>query len=179
MKQLQIQDDGSGIREEDLPIVCERFTTSKLRTFEDLQTIGTYGFRGEALASISHVAHLSIITKTENSQCAFRAEYTDGLLKQFTEGSEVQNPKKCAGRQGTTIIIDDLFYNMETRRKAMKNNSDEHNKIVDVITRYAIHNYAVGFSLKKYGETIMEIRTPANSNILDNIKILYGSTISR
>lgn len=179
MKVLQIQDDGTGIREEDLEIVCERFTTSKLKTFEDLQTIGTYGFRGEALASISHVAHLSILTKTEGSACAFKAEYSDGRLKVCPDGGQGQNPKRCAGKQGTTITVEDLFYNMDTRRKALKNTSDEHNKIADVVTRYAIHNAGTGFSLKKFGETTTELRTPTGSTVLDNIKILYGSSIAR
>jgi DNA mismatch repair protein MLH1 len=179
MKLLQIQDDGTGIRKEDLAIVCERFTTSKLRKFEDLQTIGTYGFRGEALASISHVAHLSIVTKTEESQCAYKAEYMDGKLKEFPDGLGQQNPKPCAGKQGTTIIVEELFYNMETRRRALKSATEEHNKVVDVVMRYAVHNAPVGFSLKKFGEKMTEVRTPSKSTVLDNIKILFGAAIAR
>jgi len=75
--------------------------------------------------------------------------------------------------------VEDLFYNMETRRRALRTASEEYNKIVDVITRYAIHNARTGFSLKKHGENNNDLRTPPNSSTLDNIKILYGVQIAR
>ncbi|XP_033607794.1 DNA mismatch repair protein Mlh1, partial [Cryptotermes secundus] len=169
MKLLQIQDNGTGIRKEDLGIVCERFTTSKLEKFEDLSTIATYGFRGEALASISHVAHLTIVTKTANEQCAYR--YSDSKLK--------APAKPCTGNQGTQITVEDLFYNMSTRRKALKSAAEEHNRIADVVGRYAIHNSDVGFTLKKQGESLADIRTPPNSTVVDNIRTIYGNTIAK
>lgn len=87
-----------------MPILCERFTTSKLKAFEDLTSIATYGFRGEALASISHIAHLTITTKTADSSCAWRAYYLDGKLTPPKPGQSTE-PKAIAGRPGTQITV--------------------------------------------------------------------------
>ena len=80
LKLLQISDNGHGIHRADFPRVCERFATSKLREYEDLSQIETFGFRGEALASISHVAHVSVTSMTADAACAHRASFSDGLL---------------------------------------------------------------------------------------------------
>lgn len=92
------------MKKDDLPILCERFTTSKLKAFEDLTSIGTYGFRGEALASISHIAHLTVTTKTADSSCAWRAHYADGKLAPAKPGQSA-DPKPTAGRGGTQITV--------------------------------------------------------------------------
>jgi DNA mismatch repair protein MLH1 len=91
-------------QKEDLPILCERFTTSKLKAFEDLTSIGTYGFRGEALASISHIAHLKVTTRTKESSCAWEAYFADGKLASPKPGQTAE-PKPKAGRQGTIITV--------------------------------------------------------------------------
>nr|KAF6475233.1 mutL-like protein 1 [Rousettus aegyptiacus] len=171
LKLIQIQDNGTGIRKEDLDIVCERFTTSKLQSFEDLSSISTYGFRGEALASISHVAHVTITTKTADGKCAYRANYSDGKLK--------APPKPCAGNQGTQITVEDLFYNISTRRKALKNPSEEYGKILEVVGRYSIHNSGISFSVKKQGETVADVRTLPGATTVDNIRSIFGNAVSR
>jgi len=93
-----------------------------------------FGFRGEALASISHVAHVAITTKTASGKCAYRAHYSDGKLCPEKPGGSA-DPKPCAGNQGTQITVEDLFYNVATRRKALTKAAEEHAKEADVMTK--------------------------------------------
>ncbi|KDQ10268.1 hypothetical protein BOTBODRAFT_36380 [Botryobasidium botryosum FD-172 SS1] len=178
LKLLQIQDNGCGIRKSDLPILCERFTTSKLSDFSDLEKIATYGFRGEALASVSHVAHLSVVTKTRDDACAWKAHFADGVLAPPKPGATA-DPKPCAGNDGTIITVEDLFYNTPTRLSSLRSTSDEYARILDVVTRYATHNPRVSFLCKKAGSTAPDISTPAGSTVPSSIKLLYGPTIAR
>ncbi|RXG47686.1 hypothetical protein VDGE_10264 [Verticillium dahliae] len=176
LKLLQITDNGSGIQKDDLPILCERHTTSKITSFEDLTSIATYGFRGEALASISHIAHLSVTTKTKDSAVAWRAHFLDGNLVPAKPGQSAE-PKKVAGRDGTQISVEDLFFNIPTRRRAFRSPSEEYNKIIDMVGRYAIHCQGVAFSCKKQGESGTSVSVQASASTTDRVRQIYGSSV--
>uniref|UniRef100_A0A0C3UA54 DNA mismatch repair protein S5 domain-containing protein n=1 Tax=Guillardia theta (strain CCMP2712) TaxID=905079 RepID=A0A0C3UA54_GUITC len=183
LKLLQVTDNGHGIKKEDLKIAVERFTTSKLSKYEDLTSISTFGFRGEALASISHVAHLNITTMTADSACAYKAHYKD---------SKLIPPVACAGVKGTTITVEDLFYNVPNRLKAWKHSSDdllvmtpsqalknpteEYNKIVEVTYTFVS---TVALKLQQAGENSGDVRTRVNSSSKENIRNIYGAALAR
>jgi DNA mismatch repair protein MLH1 len=168
LKLMQIQDNGHGIDPGDFAILCERFTTSKLQQFDDLQKIATFGFRGEALASITHCSRVTVTSMTPTAVCASKACYLDGKLAPFAPG-EPAVPKRCAGLQGTQIAVEDMFYNMPLRRKALKSASDEYGRIIGVMTNYAIHFSGISFTCKKHGEHAADLHTATGSSIRDNI----------
>ncbi|XP_063231981.1 DNA mismatch repair protein Mlh1 [Bacillus rossius redtenbacheri] len=171
LKLIQLQDNGTGILKNDLEIICERFTTSKLSDFDDLATVSTYGFRGEALTSISHVSHLTIKTKVAEEDCGYKAVYLDGKL--------VGKLTPCAMNQGTQITVQDLFYNVPSRSKVLKNESEEFSRIWDVVSSYAVHNAHVAFTLKKQGENVPVIRTQGTNNPVDNIRTIHGNNVAK
>jgi DNA mismatch repair protein MLH1 len=165
------------LKKDDLEILCVRHTTSKISTFEDLSSIATYGFRGEALASISHIAHLTVTTKTKESSVAWRAHYLDGKLAPAKPGQSAE-PKAVAGRQGTQITVEDLFFNVPTRRRAFRSYADEFNKIIDMAGRYAIHCRGVGFTCKKAGEATNTLSIQAQATVIDRIRQIHGSNVA-
>ncbi|GMM36681.1 mismatch repair ATPase [Saccharomycopsis crataegensis] len=177
IKVLQISDNGSGVMKDDLPILCQRFTTSKLSTFEDLGSLNTYGFRGEALASISHIAHLSILTKTKDSPCAWACHYSQGKLVPAKAG-ESPGPKPIAGKNGTQITVENLFYNFSSRLKSLKSSNEEFIKILEVVQKYAIHTANVGFSVKKLGESHNSLTIRESQNIKERIRAVYSSSVA-
>ncbi|WVR07419.1 hypothetical protein IAU60_004460 [Kwoniella sp. DSM 27419] len=177
LKMLQITDNGSGINKADLPLLCERYATSKLQNFEDLQQLGTYGFRGEALASISYCSHVEVITKTRNDSCGWRALYQDGALIASKAGASSE-PKPTAANDGTVITAEDLFWNMPQRKRAFKSPSDEYGRILDVVTKYAVHNPHVAWVCKKAGSSGLDLSTQINSTHKQNIANLYTPSLA-
>ncbi|KMT20165.1 hypothetical protein BVRB_1g001770 isoform A [Beta vulgaris subsp. vulgaris] len=171
LKLIQVSDDGHGIRVEDLPILCERHTTSKLSKFEDLQTIKSMGFRGEALASMTYVGHVTVTTITSGQLHGYRVSYRDGVME--------NEPKPCAAVKGTQIMIENLFYNMSARRKTLQNSGDDYPKIVDLLSRFAIHHMSVGFSCRKHGAARADVHTVATSSRIDAIRSVYGVSVAR
>lgn len=205
LKQLSIQDNGKGIRYADLAVVCERFYTSKLKEFEDLEQIGTYGFRGEALASISHVSRVTITSKTAEQPVAYRATYGDGKIVPPGPGKKAA-PRPMAGTVGTTIAVDDLFFNVPARKRALRNAADEYARILDVVSKYAIHKglteeekqknleaqqlqqqqqqqkavyRGVGFVCRKSASSTPDLHTREVDSKLDNIRTVYGSFVAQ
>lgn len=163
---LTVTDDGHGISPQDLPLAARRFATSKLTTFEDLKSIRTFGFRGEALASASMVSRLSILSKCRSSdrKCAYKMSYIDGIP---TTADAVPH----AGNYGTVIKVEDLFYNVPQRRRAFippknstskkKHTSEEYARVLRVCQCYAVHmaQRRVSFSCRKGKGGIADLNT--------------------
>ncbi|KAJ7910618.1 histidine kinase-like ATPase [Mycena leptocephala] len=178
MKLLQIQDNGCGIRGRS-SYFGGAIHDSKLSTFSDLSRITTYGFREWRGSCINLTCcHLSVVTKTKTEACAWKAHYLDGVLVEAKPGQTAE-PKPCAGNDGTTIIIEDLFYNTPTRLSALRSASEEYSRILDVITKYAVHNPKVSFTCKKAGSPSPDLSTPSSSEIPQAIRLLYGHSIAK
>ena len=116
IKQIKIIDNGSGIAKDDVKFAFERHATSKIRTAEDLETVRSMGFRGEALASIAAISHVEVVTKTESDFMG---------SKVIVEGGEVVEQEETGAQKGTTITVSNLFYNTPVRYKFLKKDYTE------------------------------------------------------
>ena len=174
LRLLQVADNGVGVRREDMLLLCRRFTTSKIRDYSDVQGVRTFGFRGEALASLTHVARVTVVSRVRGSACAYRAEYSDGEVLGGAAGV-----KACAGVHGTVVTAADLFFNVPARRAALSSAHDEASRCLEVVTKYGIH-YAgqVGFSCCKAGSSVAEASTLSCTDTLSAIRSLYGPVLA-
>jgi len=164
---IRITDNGKGISADDLEIAFERHATSKIRNAEDLNEVKSMGFRGEALASIAAIANVEMISKT--------AEQETGN-KIVVEAGQVLSKEETGCQQGTTITVQNLFFNTPVRYKFLKKDYTEAGYIEDAITRLALINPNIAFKLVNSGKTI--IQTSGNGNIQDVIYAIYGKDIA-
>ena len=133
---IQVVDDGSGMNEEDAVICIQRHATSKISSVEDLEAINTFGFRGEALASIAAVSVFELKTKMENDEL--------GILLRIGEDGQISKEKDSFPK-GTSVSIKNLFYNVPARRNFLKSNATELKHIIEVFKRISISYPEVGF----------------------------------
>lgn len=165
---IRVSDDGSGIEKDDLKFAFLRHATSKLKTSDDLFNIHSLGFRGEALASISNVSKLTCITKTGKDQTATVVEVENG---------EIKSEKSIASNEGTTFIIEDIFYNTPVRKKYLKSENLEFSYIFDVVEKLSLSRSDISFTLIRDGKVV--VSSISNENLKNHIHSVLGSDITR
>lgn len=164
---IRITDNGSGIEEEDMPLVFLRHSTSKIRTADDLLKVSSLGFRGEALSSIAAIAQVELVTKT--------SEAFSGLRYQIAGGEE-RSLEHIGCPNGTTFIIRNLFYNTPARKKFLKSPVTEAGYISDLMERLAISHPGISFKFINNGQ--IKLHTSGNNSLKDVIYNVYGRDIT-
>lgn len=162
-----VSDNGKGIQKDDMEIAFERHATSKIRQASDLDVVKSMGFRGEALASVAAIAHVEMVSKTQEEQIGNRIVVEAGKTLEFEETG-------CAN--GTTIKVTNLFFNTPVRYKFLKRDFTEGGYIEDVISRIALVNPNIAFKLVSSGKTV--IQTNGNGKLQDVIYSIYGKDIA-
>ena len=150
IKKIKITDNGHGIVKDELTLALSRHATSKIKNLNDLEAIDSLGFRGEALASISSVARLTLTSKPQSQATAWQA---------IAEGRDMSvNIKPAAHPDGTSIEVLDLFFNTPARRKFLRTEKTEFNHIDEVVRRIALAHFDVSFTLTHNGNTVRQYR---------------------
>jgi DNA mismatch repair protein MutL len=150
VKLIRLRDNGSGIDKADLPLALNRHATSKITLLEDLEAVASLGFRGEALASISSVSRLTLISRPPQQESGWAVS---------AQGREmVAEIMPAAHPTGTTVEVRDLFFNTPARRKFLKTEKTEFRHLEEVVKRLALSRYQVGFSLRHNGKMVHQLR---------------------
>lgn len=164
---IRVTDNGEGILEEDLNIAFKRHSTSKLSSVDDLYRIMSFGFRGEALASISTVSKLEVLTKTGDDSSGTQV---------FVEEGQILKKRPIGCPKGTTMIVKDIFYNIPVRENFLKSQMVESNHVSDIIYKLALGNFGISFKYIKDNKVIL--RTSKNNDLISNIYTLLGKDFS-
>ena len=163
---IKVIDNGKGMELDDIALCLERHATSKIRKIEDLENTYSMGFRGEALASISAVSKLTLVSRTENSEFATKIEAKAG---------EIYNKDEIANQIGTTITVEELFFNTPVRYKFLSNDATEFKYIKEWLEKAALSNTNIAFKLINDNKNVFA--TNGSNNIHDIIYLLYGKEI--
>ena len=160
---IRVTDNGCGIDKEDLPVAIKRHATSKIKDKDDLESIMTLGFRGEALAAISSVSNMTIITKTKEADTAYMLTAEAGVVVDLAE---------VGASDGTTVVVSDLFYNVPARRKFLKKDATEAMNVAALVEKVALSRPDISIQLLIDGDE--KFKTPGNGNLLDTIYAVFG-----
>ena len=164
---IKVSDNGLGFSEEDLDVAFLRHSTSKLEKIEDLEKIRTLGFRGEALASISNISEIKLMTKREEDLAG------NSLL---IENGKIIKKNKVGMPRGTTFVISDVFYNTPVRKKFLRKDLTEINNIIDIVQKIALSNNNIKFTLIRDGKIILN--TGSDKDPINRIYSILGSEIT-
>lgn len=164
---IKIADNGKGIAQDDLEIAFERHATSKIRSADDLNTVTSMGFRGEALASIAAISNVELVSKTQEQQNGYRV---------VVEAGDILEKEIAPSSVGTTITVRNLFFNTPVRYKFLKKDYTESGYIEDVITRIALVNPHIAFKLINNGKTV--IQTNGNGDMKTVVYSIYGKNVA-
>jgi DNA mismatch repair protein MutL len=162
-KQIRVVDDGEGMAPEDARLAVERHATSKIRRVDDLGAIRTLGFRGEALPSIASVSHFVLRTRA-------RGEASGTELR--VNGGAVASAAEIGAPEGTTVEVNDLFYNLPARRKFLKADAAESAQVSRIVSQLALAFHHVGFTLTSAGRTVLQC--PPAASTRDRLYQIYG-----
>ena len=164
---IRVADNGSGMTEANAKLAVLRHATSKIRAAEDLMSLHTLGFRGEALPSIASVSNFQLLTRPADEEFATSIRI---------DGGEDMHCEQSGGQAGTTVIVENLFFNVPARRKFLRTNVTEGRYINELLTRLALSRPEVRFKLVSNDKEVLS--TPGNGSLFDTITALYGKKVS-
>ena len=164
---IRVTDNGCGIEKEDLPVALKRHATSKIKDKDDLDSIMTLGFRGEALAAISSVSSMTIITKTKDADIGYMLT---------AEAGNVVDIAEVGASDGTTVVVNDLFYNVPARRKFLKKDSTEAMNVAALVEKVALSRPDISIQLLVDGDE--RFKTPGDGKLYNTVYAIFGKAFA-